>query len=126
MITKQLKVGDYIFSATGKLARITKVNKKTYSYIVISDYGSKDSVGFNGIKTSSYYYGTSEEWFECNDAQAYALELAINNYKIYSEVEQVRQETKQLIANAKWYLEQIQYIEAEQPQVEENDDYDED
>jgi len=126
MITKQLNVGDYIFNAKGELARITKVNKKTYSYVVITNYGSRDNVSFNGIKTSRYYYGSgaTEEWFECEDATAKALELAFKQYKKSKKVERQLEETKELIANAKWYLEQIKDIEAVYPQVEKDDDYD--
>lgn len=126
MITNKLKVGDYIFSVRGDLARITKVNKQTYSYVNLINNG-RGNVGFNGIKESKYFYECSE-WFECNDAQAYAFELAINHYKTYSEAEQIQQETKNLIANAKWYLEQIKDIDAEYHHAEEEgyDYYEED
>ena len=35
MITRKLNVNDYIFDAQGRLARITKVNKTTYSFEVL-------------------------------------------------------------------------------------------
>ena len=111
MITKQLNVGDYIFNAKGELARITKVNKQTYSYIVITDYGSRDNVAFSGIKNGHYYYGNTEEWFECEDATAKALELAFKQYEKDKKLENQIENVKELIGKAKFFLEQVNDIE---------------
>ena len=109
MITRKLKVGDYIFDAQGRLARITKVNKATYSFEVITGTYEQDLIAFNGKKHN--YWGEHEEWFECDNAQAKALELAFNKWKIATKIEQDLQDTKDLIGKAKFFLNQIKDIE---------------
>ncbi len=118
MINKELKVGDYIFQANGKLARITKVNKATYSCQVITSAYENSTVNFNGI-TKNDYWGEHAEWFECDDAQAKALELAFNKYKIANSCEDILEENKNLVAKAKYFLNQIKDIEEQE--VEENE-----
>lgn len=104
-----MKVGEYIFTASGKLARITKINKTTYTYEELtSQWGSSDNVKFDGIK---HYYGSSIEWFECTDAQAEALRLAMKRYKAGSHLEETKEEIEKLLGKAKSFLEQITDIE---------------
>lgn len=117
MIKNQLKVGDYIFSARGDLARITKINKQTYSFNYITGYGS-DNVPFNGIKHSSYYLCDNKEWFECSDIQAKALEAAIKKYKVSESLKDDIEVAKELVGKAKFFLEQVNDIET----VEVNDE----
>lgn len=116
MIKNQLKVGDYIFTANGDLARITKINKQTYSFNYITGYGS-DNVPFNGIRGSSYLYD-SKEWFECDDIQAKALEAAFKRYKVSESLKNDVEVAKELIGKAKFFLEQVNDIET----VEVNDE----
>jgi len=106
MLNNKLNVGDYIFTAKGELARITKVNKITYSYETISNYISYGNTPFNGIK-----HGWGEaEWFECSDGQAKALELAMKKYQTYQTVEETQKEVKTLLGKAKYFLEQLNDI----------------
>lgn len=122
MITRKLKVGDYIFDAQGRLARITKVNKATYSFEVITNAYQQDNVAFNGKKHT--YWGQHEEWFECDDAQAKALELAFNKWKTAAETKQDLQDTKDLIGKAKFFLNQIKDIEEVEIEEEMEENYD--
>lgn len=108
MISRQLQVGDYIFNPKGELARITKINKKTYSYSIISKFGYSDHVAFDGIKRSPWEH---EEWFYCDDIQVKALELAMKEYKCSKKAEGILEETKELIGKAKYFLNQIEDIE---------------
>lgn len=109
MITRKLNVNDYIFDARGRLARITKVNKATYSFEVITSIRQQDNVAFNGKKHNCW--GEHEEWFECDNAQAKALELAFNKWKIATETELKLQNIKDLVGKAKFFLNQIKDIE---------------
>lgn len=109
MISRQLQVGDYIFNPKGDLARITKINKKTYSYAMISNkWGYCGVIAFDGIKRSTW---EPEEWFYCDDIQTKALELAMKEYKRSKKAESVLEETKELIGKAKYFLNQIEDIE---------------
>ena len=102
MINTALKVGDYIFQANGDLARITKINKQTYTYALIVGHNWVTNIPFNGIRHSRF---NNEDWFVCDDIQAKALELAFQRYKSNSEVANNLKEVKELIGKAK-YLEQ--------------------
>lgn len=95
MIDRELKRGDYIFSANGYLARITKVNKQTYSIEIISgNYLYADTIPFNGIKHGYYASG---EWFYCDDPTAKALDLVLKNYKsLKLELESLTRKTEYL------------------------------
>ena len=117
MITRKLNVNDYIFDAQGRLARITKVNKATYSFEVITNTYQQDNVAFNGKKHT--YWGEHEEWFECDNAQAKALELAFKRWKITIETERDLQDIKDLIGKAKFFLNQIEDID--EVEVEEDE-----
>ena len=108
MITRTLKVGDYIFQANGDLARITKINKQTYTYAQIVGHGWVTNIPFNGIRHSRF---NNEEWFVCEDIQAKALELAFQRYKANFEVANNLKEVKELIGKAKYFLNQIEDIE---------------
>ena len=107
MITRTLKVGDYIFQANGDLARITKINKQTYSYALIVGHNWATNIPFNGIRHSRF---DNEEWFVCDDIQAKALELAFQRYKTNFEVANNLKEVKELIGKAKYFLNQIEDI----------------
>ena len=105
MINEQLKVGDYIFSPNGKLCRIVKVNKTTYTYVDISSvYPCNDNVAFNGIKTG---YCSKIEFFKCDDPQAKALELMFARYRKADKLEEIRKEIEELLGKAKTFLNQI-------------------
>lgn len=108
MITRTLKVGDYIFTAKGCLARITKINKRTYTYVSIARRNYGTNINFNGICNS--YYG-SEEWFECDDIQAKALELAFKEFQIAEDSKHILRDVRELIGKAKYFLNQIEDIE---------------
>ena len=108
MITRTLKVGDYIFTAKGCLARITKINKQTYTYALIVGSDWMTNIPFNGIRHSRF---NNEEWFVCDDIQAKALESAFQRYKSNLEVANNLKEVKELIGKAKYFLEQIEDIE---------------
>lgn len=108
MITRKLNVNDYIFDAQGRLARITRVNKTTYSFEVITNSYQQDNVAFNGKNHDSW--GRHEEWFECDNAQAKALELAFNRWKTATNIKQDLQDIKDLIGKAKFFLNQIEDI----------------
>lgn len=108
MFTKDLKVGDYIFTASGNLARITKINQKTYSYTLLAEqkssyYYSHQVVPFNGISRD-------EEWFECTDVQVEAFKAAIANWHKCETVESILDKNKKLVAEAKQYLVKVQDI----------------
>lgn len=109
MIDRQLKVGDYVFTADGRLARITKINKTTYSYADISKWHTTGNISFDG-KRQSYYNG-HEEWFYCDNAQAKALELAMKKYTMSEKVIKEVKEVKTLIGKAKYFLNQIEDVE---------------
>ncbi len=112
MITRKLNIGDYIFTAKGDLARITKINKQTYSYEIITAYYGYTigNVAFNGIKHSDYY-GDHYEWFECDNVQAKALELAFKRYKAIESTKNALKDVKELIGKAKYFLNQINDVE---------------
>ena len=122
MLNGTLKVGDYIFTANGKLARITKVNKQTYTISVIggsaSPYGYSDNVSFSGIKVN-YYSGDHVEWFYCDNPQAKALELAMKRYQAGQKLQEIKTEIEKLLGKAKGFLEKITEIEV--VEVEEED-----
>lgn len=67
MITKQLKEGDHIFSPVwgGIIAVVIRVNKRTYTT-------NRGTIPMGGLEEG-------REWFECDDAQAKALEIALDN-----------------------------------------------
>lgn len=108
MFTKELKIGDYIFTAGGNLARITKINQKTYSYTLLAEqkssyYYDHHVVPFNGISRD-------EEWFECTDVQAEAFKAAIANWHKCKAAESILEENKKLVSEAKYYLEKVRDI----------------
>ena len=105
MINKQLKVGDYIFTANGMLARITSVNKSSYSFKLIAGNCWYHTVSFRGINRESY-----DEWFECDDAQAKAFEMAIAEYKVFNKESDILCEVKEIIGKAKHFLKDIEDI----------------
>jgi len=110
MLNKQLNVGDYIFSANGRLARITKVNKQSYTFEEITSSGYWNRTGncpFNGIKHG--YYDT-EEWFYCENAEAKALEVAKKRNHCFDNIDKKKQEVETLIGKAKYFLKQIEEI----------------
>ena len=78
MFDKELKIGDYVFSLNNiirgyDLARITKVNKTTYT-ATSALTGHDITITFDGRTTRSFdYYRT--EWFYCDDLAAKTLEL---------------------------------------------------
>jgi len=108
MINTALKVGDYIFTAKGCLARITKINKQTYTYAQIAGHNWVTNIPFNGIRRSRF---NNEEWFVCDDIRAKALESAFQRYKSNLEVANNLKEVKELIGKAKYFLNQIEDIE---------------
>lgn len=116
MINNKLNVGDYIFTTDGSLYRITKINKTAYS--AKSTHGWTEQVPFSGL-------GRYAEYFECDEPQAKALDLAIKEcekrYRITNEAKQV----KELIGKAKYFLrhvedflDQIEDIEEIEPEVD--------
>lgn len=110
MITKQLNVGDYIFTAQGDLARITKINKQTYSFALLTrGYLETRNISFNGIKHNYPY--DDIEFFECTEPQAKALEAAFRSYKLSTKVEEILEENKKLLGSAKYFLNQLEGIE---------------
>lgn len=120
MIDKKLKVGDYIFKANGALARITEIGKSTYTYVFITEpesYQKFNIVLSNGIKYINDF--ENEEWFVCDNVHAKALELAFKRYEIEKNHLASLEKNKALIANAKWFLEQISDIESKEPKEEE-------
>lgn len=96
MIKNKLNVGDYIFTSGGDLYRITKINKLTYSAKSTRSNWT-EQVPFNGIKTN-------DEFFECDEPQAKALELAIKTYDRNSRMIKDAEEAKELIGKAKYFL----------------------
>jgi len=118
MINEKLNVGDYIFSPNGKLCRIIKVNKTTYTYTDISiTYPHNDNVAFNGIKNGYYSYDKIE-FFKCNEPQAKALEIMFERYRKADKLEVLKNEVEELLGKAKTFLNQITDIE----EVEVDDD----
>ena len=111
MLTEKLKVGDYIFTAYGKLCRITKVNKQTYTYEEITSIWRCGNVAFNGIKHDGY--GEHEEFFYCDNAQAKALELAIQNHKKVEKNEALIEQMKETVGMAKYLLNLLDIEEVE-------------
>ena len=110
MLNEQLKVGDYIFSPSGKLCRIVKVNKTTYTYTDLTNtYCGNDNVAFNGIKNG--YYCNKIEFFKCEEPQAKALELMLARYRKADKLEEIRKEIEDLLGKAKTFLNQIADIE---------------
>lgn len=111
MINNKLKVGDYIFCADGALYRITKVNKLTYSAKDTSG-GWTELVPFNGIKKFA-------EFFECDEPQAKALELAIKTHVERNRIIKEANEAKELIGKAKYFLRHIKELLEEIDDIEE-------
>ena len=117
MINEKLNVGDYIFSPSGKLCRIIKVNKTTYTYTDITkEYRYNDNVAFNGIKNNSYL--GSVEFFKCEEPQVKALKLIFERYQKADKLEVLKNEVEELLGKAKTFLNQIADIE----EVEVDDD----
>ena len=113
MINKQLKVGDYVFTANGNFAKVIKINKQTYVIQLITYSESfKMTIPFDGVEKDSCY-GT--EWFYCDDAQAKALELAIKKYYVVGQASAIYEDIKELIGKAKYFLEQIADIDVVYP-----------
>ena len=120
MINKQLNVGDYIFSANGRLARITKVNKQSYTFEEINAgcrWNTTGNCPFNGIKHG--YYDT-DEWFYCENADAKALECAKKRNHLFEDFDKKKEEIVSLIGKAKYFLKQIEEI-AEIDPIDEDD-----
>lgn len=111
MINKQLKVGDYVFTANGLLARIISVNKNTYSFSLIAGNCWYHRIPFNGIIKRGSPYNDEIEWFECNDIQAKAFEAAIKHYIKTKNAEDTLDITKELLGKAKYFLNQLKDIE---------------
>lgn len=107
MLNEQLKVGDYIFSPNGKLCRIIKVNKCSYTYNDLTT-GYADNVKFNGIKHS---WCQTFEFFKCDEPQAKALELMIAEYRETYKLKEIKEEIEELLGKAKTFLNQIADIE---------------
>ena len=127
MITKTLNVGDYIFTASGKLGRIIKVNKNNYSYALISaprnSWGAgNDKIPFNGI--ANHYYGEHEEWFVCDDSTAKALELAKKKYDTVVSNEEILKRNQGLFGLAKYFLKQMEDIKEIDPRYSDQVPYD--
>ena len=112
MISNSLKVGDYIFTPRGSLARVTKINKNTYTYELLcgndSDWWSRN-IPFSGIR-----HGI--EWFECTDIQAKALENAFKTWMISKSQETMLNKNKELLGKAKYFLEQLKDIKEVDPE----------
>jgi len=118
MIKNKLNVGDYVFNSGGGLYRITKVNNITYSAKSTKWSWETKQVPFNGI--TKY-----EEYFECDEPQAKALELAIKTYDRDNRIIKEVREAKELIGKVKyllWYvkdfLEDIKDIEEIEPEAD--------
>jgi|LSQX01.1.fsa_nt_gb hypothetical protein len=111
MINKQLKVGDYVFTADGLLARITKINKTTYSLNKNTNTLRYTNIPFNGIIKRNAPYNDEVEWFECDDIQAKAFEAAIKHYTTTRNAEDILDITKELLGKAKYFLNQLKDIE---------------
>ena len=107
MLNEQLKVGDYIFSPSGKLCRIVKVNKCSYTYNDLTT-GYADNVKFNGLKHSWYQ---TFEFFKCDEPQAKALELMFTKCQKANKLEEIKKEIEELLGKAKTFLNQIADIE---------------
>ena len=122
MLDKTLKVGDYIFTANGKLARIIKVNKQSYTIAVIggsaTQWGYNDNISLSGIKVNTYS-GDRAEWFYCDNPTAKALELAMKRYQAGHKLQEIKEEIEKLLGKAKGFLEKITEIEV--VEVEEED-----
>lgn len=101
MINNKLKVGDYVFTTDGKLFRITKINKLTYS--ARETVGWTVQVPFNGI--GSGIYG---EFFECDEPQKKALELAIKAHDRNTRTIRETERAKELIGKAKYFLRHVE------------------
>lgn len=122
MITKPLKVGDYIFQANGALARILRVNKNTYTYETISSNhwcGFSGRVAFNGIKETQWDH---EDWFECTEPQAKALESAKRHYDVSEKLKDTKKRIEELLGQAKHFLSQIPEIEIVDPELDDYED----
>lgn len=109
MLNEQLKVGDYIFSPSGMLCRIVKVNKCSYTYNSLIT-GYYDNVRFNGLK-HNWYGNQTFEFFKCEEPQAKALELMFARYRKADKLEDIRKEIEDLLGKAKTFLNQIADIE---------------
>lgn len=105
MINKQLKVGDYIFTAKGALARIISVNKSSYSFRLIAG-----NCWYERISCKGFYRDSYDEWFECDDAQSKAFEIAIAEYKVANKTADILCEVKEIIGKAKHFLKDIEDI----------------
>ena len=96
MIRKQLNVGDYIFTPIGEMARITKINKSTYSISVITLRSITKNVPFNGIVKA---YG--EEWFDCDNPTAKALENAFKRHEYERNAQSALRSIERALLNVK-------------------------
>lgn len=88
MISKELKINDYVVSGNGILARVIRVNKTNYRVICITKYNSVEmSIRKDGCPSGSLcYYANCEEWFECENAQAEALKSVFERFDKYNEL----------------------------------------
>lgn len=111
MINNKLNVGDYIFTTDGNLYRITKINKLTYSAKGTRG-GWTEQVPFNGL-------GRYGEYFECDEPQAKALELAIKAHETDSRTIEKTKEAKELIGKAKYFLRNVEEFLNEIEDIEE-------
>ena len=100
MLNNQLKVGDYIFTTDGNLYRITKINKLTYSAKGTRG-GWTEQVPFNGL-------GRYVEYFECDEPQAKAFELAVQTYEKRYRIVEGAKRTEELIGKAKYFLRHVE------------------
>ena len=116
MLNKKLKIGDYIFSANGRLARITKVNKLTYTFEEINSgcrWNTTGNCPFNGIKHG--YYDT-DEWFFCENVDAMALQCAKKQNHCFDNLESKKEQVEKLMGKAKYFLQQIADIDEVDPE----------
>lgn len=122
MITKKLKVGDHIYDASGRLGRITKVNKQSYSFVVLTGLsGGTSNIPFDGIRNSSW---ANEEWFYCEDAAAMSLKQAFERYVEGRELIEKIRRAEELLGKAKFFLSQIEDINEVTVKEDDFGDYD--
>lgn len=121
MLTKELKIDDYVLSGTKEIYRIVAINKTTYSAKNIErSWAGITTINKNGKPRGDW----GEEFFECDDALGNLVSKVKDKYLVYARLKALKEEINKSLSHAKAYLQEIENIEAEYPELNEEDESD--
>lgn len=115
MLSRELKVNDYLVGANGELYQVVKVLDNAYQIKNVA-YSFRMNIHKDGI-----YKYSPREFFHCTDVDAHMIEYARKKYEASMLMQQKIEYIETLIGQAKYFLEQIREIQVVPPE----DDYDE-